>query len=164
MEFGIDICAYSLTKYVGGHSDLIAGSITGSKELLSRIRQTRSAFGFQLDPHSPWMLARSLETLALRMERAAGSASQVAAWLAGNTILPCTVLHPQHCTDPRATDVFEKQCSGPGSAFSFVIDDDRALAFRILNELQLFKLAVSLSGTESLVCQPASTTHSGVSP
>ena len=164
MDFGIDICVYSLTKYVGGHSDLIAGGITGSKELLSRIRQTRSAFGFQLDPHSSWMLARSLETLALRMERAASSASKVAAWLAENTILPCTVLHPEHSKDPRATAVFEEQCTGPGSTFSFVIDEDRKLAFRILNELQLFKLAVSLGGTESLVCHPASTTHSGVPP
>jgi methionine-gamma-lyase len=163
IDFGIDICVYSLTKYVGGHSDLIAGGITGSKDLLKPIRQTRSAFGFQLDPHSSWMLARSMETLALRMERAADSASRVADWLAGNTIIPCMVLHPEHFTNPQETKIYNAQCTGPGSTFSFVVDDDRALAFRILNELQLFKLAVSLGGTESLVCHPASTTHSGVS-
>ena len=84
IELGTDICIYSLTKYVGGHSDLIAGGITGSRELLKPIRLTRSAFGFQLDPHSSWMLSRSLETLSLRMERAAQSASQVAGWLAGS--------------------------------------------------------------------------------
>ena len=161
---GIDICIYSLTKYVGGHSDLIAGGITGSRELLKPIRLTRSAFGFQLDPHSSWMLSRSLETLSLRMEKAAQSASQIAAWLARNTTVPCRVLHPLHCEDPKEAEVFAAQCTGPGSTFSFVVEGDRSLAFRILNELSLFKLAVSLGGTESLACHPASTTHSGVPP
>ena len=159
---GVDICVYSLTKYVGGHSDLIAGGITGSRELLNAIRLTRGVFGFQLDPHSSWMLSRSLETLSLRMQRAAQSASQVAAWLAGNAIIPCRVLHPEHVDDPQQARVFAEQCSGPGSTFSFVIDDDRSRAFRILNGLSLFKLAVSLGGSESLACHPASTTHSGV--
>ena len=162
IEHGIDICVYSLTKYVGGHSDLVAGGITGSKELLKAIRLTRSAFGFQLDPHSSWMIARSMETLSIRMERAARSGSEVAGWLAENTIIPCKVLHPEHTDNDREKQVFGAQCSGPGSTFSFVVDDDRKLAFRILNELQLFKLAVSLGGTESLICHPASTTHSGV--
>ena len=159
---GTDICIYSLTKYVGGHSDLIAGAVTGSKELLSKVRLTRSAYGFQLDPHSSWMLARSMETLDMRMRRAAESGSRVATWLANNTIIPCSVMHPEHSNDPKYKDVYAEQCSGPGSTFSFVIPEDRALAFRVLNGLQLFKLAVSLGGTESLVCHPASTTHSGV--
>ena len=163
IELGIDLCVYSLTKYVGGHSDLIAGGITGSADLLKKIRLTRSAYGFQLDPHSSWMLSRSLETLSLRMERAAKSGTEVANWLAENDIVPCAVLHPEHATNADEIRVFEEQCTGPGSTFSFVVEDDRALAFRILNELRLFKLAVSLGGTESLVCHPASTTHSGVS-
>jgi cystathionine beta-lyase/cystathionine gamma-synthase len=162
LTHGVDICVYSLTKYVGGHSDLIAGGITGAKELLKPVRQTRSAFGFQLDPHSCWMLSRSMETLSLRMERAAESGRKVAAWLTGNDILPCAVLHPELGADPRVAAVYARQCTGPGSTFSFVVADDRALSFRILNALQLFKLAVSLGGTESLVCHPASTTHSGV--
>lgn len=162
IELGVDICIYSLTKYAGGHSDLIAGGITGSRELLKAIRLTRSALGFQLDPHSSWMLSRSLETLSLRMERAARSGSRVAAWLAQNTIVPCKVLHPEHSASPEEAEVFAAQCTGPGSTFSFVIEDDRSLAFRILNALSLFKLAVSLGGTESLICHPASTTHSGV--
>ena len=161
-EFGIDICVYSLTKYVGGHSDLIAGGITGSKDLLKSIRLSRGAFGFQLDPHSSWMLARSMETLSLRMERAAETATRVAAWLADNPIIDCAVLHPEFSANEAEKAVYNRQCTGPGSTFSFVVDDDRALAFRILNELRLFKLAVSLGGTESLVCHPASTTHSGV--
>jgi cystathionine beta-lyase/cystathionine gamma-synthase len=162
LDFGTDICVYSLTKYVGGHSDLVAGGITGSKAALLPIRQSRSAYGFQLDPHSSWMLSRSMETLALRMERAAESGSKIANWLASNTLLPCKVLHPEHETDERAQAVYKSQCSGPGSTFAFVVEDNRDLAFRILNNLQIFKLAVSLGGSESLVCHPASTTHSGV--
>jgi cystathionine beta-lyase/cystathionine gamma-synthase len=162
LDLGVDLCVYSLTKYVGGHSDLIAGGITGSKDLLNAIRLTRSAFGFQLDPHSSWMLSRSLETLTLRMERAAESGTKVAKWLAENDVIPCRVLHPEYSNNPEEKRVFEEQCSGPGSTFSFVVEDDRRLAFRILNELKLFKLAVSLGGTESLACHPASTTHSGV--
>ena len=162
IDHGTDICVYSLTKYVGGHSDLVAGAVTGSKDLLKQVRLSRSAYGFQLDPHSSWMLARSMETLDMRMRRAADSGSKVATWLANNNIIPCNILHPEHVNDPVYKDLYDRQCSGPGSTFSFVIRDDRDLSFRVLNGLQLFKLAVSLGGTESLVCHPASTTHSGV--
>ena len=164
IELGIDLCVYSLTKYVGGHSDLIAGGITGSADLMNAIRLTRSAYGFQLDPHSSWMLSRSLETLTIRMERAAQSGTQVANWLKNNGLIDCEVLHPEFAANPTEKHVFDTQCTGPGSTFSFVVADDRTLAFKILNGLQLFKLAVSLGGTESLVCHPASTTHSGVPP
>lgn len=162
LDLGADICVYSLTKYVGGHSDLVAGGITGSRLALQPVRQTRSAYGFQLDPHSSWMLSRSLETLSLRMERAADSGTRVAKWLAENSILPAKVLHPELPESSRMAEVYAQQCSGPGSTFSFVVEDDRARVFQILNNLQIFKLAVSLGGTESLVCHPASTTHSGV--
>lgn len=162
IEFGADICVYSLTKYVGGHSDLVAGGITGSSDLLKPVRQTRSAYGSQLDPHSSWMLSRSMETLSLRMERAAESGRAVATWLANNDIIPTRVLHPEMPQTDRAAEVYAAQCTGPGSTFSFVVDDNRALAFRILNNMRIFKLAVSLGGSESLVCHPASTTHSGV--
>ncbi len=163
LELGVDICVYSLTKYVGGHSDLVAGGVTGSKKALAPVRQTRSTYGFQLDPHSAWMLGRSMETLSLRMERAEQSARKVAAWLADNDIIACDVLHPLHDPDPASRALFDRQCTGAGSTFSFVVEDDRALAFRILNGMGIFKLAVSLGGSESLVCHPASTTHSGVS-
>jgi methionine-gamma-lyase len=162
LDFGVDVCVYSLTKYVGGHSDLVAGAVTGSREMLRPVRQTRSAYGFQLDPHSSWMLSRSMETLSLRMERAAESGRKVAAWLAANPHIPCRVLHPEHARSDRDRAIYARQCSGPGSTFSFVLSDDRSLAFRVLNNLEIFKLAVSLGGTESLVCHPASTTHSGV--
>jgi len=162
IEHGIDLCIYSLTKYIGGHSDLVAGGVTGSKDVLQKIRLTRSAFGSQLDPHSSWMIARSMETLFMRMERAAESGRRVAAWLASNPHMPARVLHNEHDQDRNSRAIYDRQCTGPGSTFSFVIDGDRATAFRIINALRLFKLAVSLGGTESLVCHPASTTHSGV--
>jgi len=164
IRHGIDLCVYSLTKYVGGHSDLVAGGITGSKELLKQVRLTRGAFGSQLDPHSSWMIARSMETLVLRMDKATASGRKVADWLASNPHIPAKVLHPEFDPDPAAQAVHERQCTGAGSTFSFVIDADRATTFKLLNALQLFKLAVSLGGTESLVCHPASTTHSGVPP
>lgn len=163
LDLGVDICVYSLTKYVGGHSDLVAGGITGARELLKPVRQTRSAYGFQLDPHSCWMLSRSMETLALRMDRAADSATKVAAWLANNPFIPTRVLHIDHDMPEHEKSVHAGQCSGAGSTFAFVVEEDRALAFRILNNLTIFKLAVSLGGSESLACHPASTTHSGVS-
>ena len=159
---GIDLSVYSLSKYVGGHSDLVAGGVTGSAALVGRLKATRGAFGSQLDPHSSWMIARSMETLVLRMRRAAASASRVAHWLADNPIRKLRVLHPQLNADPAYQAVYRRQCSGAGSTFSIVLDGGRDTAFAFINALALFKSAVSLGGTESLVCHPASTTHSGV--
>jgi methionine-gamma-lyase len=159
---GIDLSVYSLTKYVGGHSDLVAGGVTGRSELVQRLRMLRGAFGSQLDPHSSWMIARSMETLILRMRRAAATASRVAHWLAENPVRAVEVLHPQLIADGAYQAVYRRQCSGAGSTFSLVLDGGRARAFRFINALTLFKSAVSLGGTESLVCHPASTTHSGV--
>jgi methionine-gamma-lyase len=159
---GIDLSVYSLTKYVGGHSDLVAGGVTGRKELIQKLRLLRGAFGSQLDPHSSWMIARSMETLILRMRRAAATASRVAHWLAENPVRRVQVLHPQMLADPTYQEVYRRQCSGAGSTFSIVLDGGRETAFRFINALTLFKSAVSLGGTESLICHPASTTHSGV--
>ena len=103
-----------------------------------------------------------METLSLRMERAANSATRVAEWLANNTLIPASVLHVNHDMPETEKAIHARQSSGAGSTFSFVVEDDRALAFRILNSLTIFKLAVSLGGSESLACHPASTTHSGV--
>lgn len=161
-KHGADISLYSLTKYVGGHSDLIAGAAMGSKALIRQVKALRSAIGTQLDPHSSWMIGRSLETLALRMERANDNAAAVAAFLQSHPQVE--KVHYLPFLDPAsaAGRVFSTQCSGAGSTFSFDIRGGEAAAFRFLNTLQLFKLAVSLGGTESLASHPASTTHSGV--
>lgn len=162
LEHGIDLVVYSLTKYVGGHSDLVAGSVAGPKELVGKVRLMRSAIGSQLDPHSSWMIGRSLETLVLRMKRAAETGRVVADWLARNSYSPVRLYHPDHIQTPRYQEVYRRQCSGPGSTFSFVLEGGRERAFRFINALSLFKSAVSLGGTETLLCHPASTTHSGV--
>lgn len=162
LAHGADLCVYSLTKYVGGHSDLVAGGVTGSRALIDRVRSLRSALGSQLDPHSSWMISRSLETLSLRMRHAAQSGAKLARWLAHEAPEPIKVLHPETIEDPAYQAVYHRQCSGPGSTFSFVLNGGRERAFRFINALQLFKSAVSLGGTESLICHPASTTQSGV--
>src|SRR5262245_30688923 len=158
---GADISVYSLTKYVGGHSDLIGGAALGADALMRPIRLLRGAVGTQLDPHSCWMIGRSLETLALRMERADSNARIVAEFLRDHPRV-ATVHYLPFLPDGPARRVFHAQSSAPGSTFSFDVKGGLAEAFRCLNRMQIIKLAVSLGGTESLACHPASTTHSGV--
>jgi len=160
---GIDIAMYSLTKYVGGHSDLVAGAVCGSIEMLRPVRATRGMLGLTLDPHSSWMISRSLETLNIRMQRSADSGYKVAQWINDNLYIPAKVLHPDFIEDKVYQSVYKRQCSGPSSTFSFVIDAAKSDAFRLINNLSIFKSAVSLGGSESLVCHPGSTTHSSVS-
>lgn len=162
LKHGADISVYSLTKYVGGHSDLIAGAALGSKELIKTVRLLRSAIGTQLDPHSCWMLGRSLETLALRMSAANRNAEIVAQFLHEHPSI-VKVHHLAYLPEGSAAKrVYDAQCDAPGSTFSFDVKGGEAEAFKVLNALQVFKLAVSLGGTESLISHPASTTHSGV--
>jgi methionine-gamma-lyase len=162
LALGADVSAYSLTKYVGGHSDLIAGAALGSAELMRPIKLLRGAIGTQLDPHSCWMIGRSLETLALRMERANGNAGVVAEFLRDHPRVAKVHYLPFLPADAPQRRVYDMQCTAPGSTFSFDIAGGLADAFGCLNRMQVFKLAVSLGGTESLACHPGSTTHSGV--
>ena len=162
IEHGADISLYSLTKYVGGHSDLIAGAALGSKALLKDIKALRGAIGTQLDPHSCWMLGRSLETLSLRMEKADQNARLVADYLRDHAKVERVHFLAHHDEASAAGRLFARQCLGAGSTFSFDIVGGQAAASRFLNALQIFKLAVSLGGTESLASLPASMTHSGV--
>ena len=162
LAHGIDLSLYSLTKYVGGHSDLIAGAVIGSARMIAPIRALRSAMGTQLDPHSCWMLGRSLETLGLRVGRAASSARTIAGFLEDHPRVAAVHALFTLPQDSPARRVFEAQCTGGGSTFSVEIEGGQAAAFRLLNALEIFKLAVSLGGTESLASHPASTTHSGV--
>ena len=147
---------------MGGHSDLIAGAAIGARAKLRPVRMLRSAIGTQLDPHTCWMLGRSLETVSLRMERAWSNARAVADFLGAHPrILAVHVLDHLAPTSPVGR-VFAAQCSGGGSTLSIEIMGGQPEAFRVLNALRVFKLAVSLGGTESLASHPASTPHSGV--
>ena len=162
LAHGADLSLCSLTKYVGGHSDLIAGAAMGSRAVMKPIRALRGAIGTQLDAHSCWMLGRSLETLSLRMERADRNARAVAEFLRDHPKVTKVHYLPFHPPGSAAARVFAAQSTGAGSTFSFDIAGGQAAAFRFLNALQIFKLAVSLGGTESLASLPASMTHSGV--
>jgi methionine-gamma-lyase len=151
-----------LTKYVGGHSDLIAGAVMGSKAVTKPIKALRGAIGTQLDPHSCWMLGRSLETLSIRMEKANANGRVVAEFLRDHAKVAKVHYLPFLDTNSPEGKVFAAQCSGAGSTFSFDIRGGEKAAFTFLNSLQVFKLAVSLGGTESLASHPAAMTHSGV--
>jgi methionine-gamma-lyase len=162
LDHGADVSVYSLTKYVGGHSDLIAGAALGSKATIAPIKALRGSVGTNLDPHSCWMLGRSLETLGLRMERSNTNAQLVAEYLRDHPKVD-KVHHLAFLDEgSEARSVFARQCTGAGSTFSFDIKGGEKQAFAFLNALQIFKLAVSLGGTESLASHPAAMTHSGV--
>ena len=162
IEHGADISLYSLTKYVGGHSDLIAGAALGRKAVMKQVKALRGAIGTQLDPHSCWMLGRSLETLQIRMERANSNAKVVAEVLRDHPKVEH--IHYLPFNDPASPtgQTFAAQCSGAGSTFSFDIKGGQVASFKFLNALKIFKLAVSLGGTESLASHPATMTHSGI--
>lgn len=162
LRHGADITLCSLTKYVGGHSDLVGGSISGSAEIVRKVISWRSSIGTQLDPNSCWMLMRSLETLDVRTSRSNENARKVAEYLAGHPKVAKThYLGFLSEDDPRKA-VFDRQCTAPGSTFAFDVKGGEAEAFALLDALEVMKLAVSLGGTETLISHPASMTHSGV--
>jgi methionine-gamma-lyase len=162
LDQGADISLYSLTKYVGGHSDLIAGAALGRLDVLKQVKALRGAIGTQLVPHSCWMLGRSLETLTIRLVRANDNAAAVAQFLREHPKVDKLHYLPFLDESTDAARVFKAQCQGAGSTFSFDIKGGQKAAFAFLNALQIFKLAVSLGGTESLASHPAAMTHSGV--
>ena len=140
---GADVSVYSLTKYVGGHSDLIAGAALGSKAMIKPVRQLRSAIGTQLDAFPCWMIARSLETLSLRMAGGEPQREIVADFLKAHPAV-ARVYHlgflPEGSPERR---VYEAQCDAPGSTLAFDVVGGEAEAFRVLNALKIIKLAVS---------------------
>jgi methionine-gamma-lyase len=163
LAHGADLAMYSLTKYVGGHSDLVAGGVIGGRDMVAPVKKLRGALGTQLDPNTAWMIMRSLETLSLRMRKAAENAALVAQFLSTHPkVASVNYLGFLAADDPRF-GVFRRQCESAGSTFGFMIKGGEAEAFRVLDALQVIKLAVSLGGTETLMSHPASTTHSGVS-
>jgi cystathionine gamma-synthase/methionine-gamma-lyase len=163
-KHGVDLTLYSLTKYVGGHSDLTAGGAMGSSECIGKVRALRMALGTNPDPHTCWLLLRSLETVKLRMERAFENAEVCAAFLLDHPKVEKVRYLGFLGPGTRDWEVYRRQCTGAGSTFSFEVKGGQAGAFRMLDALKLIKLAVSLGGTESLMCHPGSTTHSGLMP
>ena len=164
MRQGADIVVYSLTKYAGGHSDLVAGGVLGSKDQINTIRLMRNTIGTICDPNTAWMLLRSLETLELRMTRAGENAAKVCAFLRDHPKVDRVgylgFLEDQG--DARQADIYRRNCTGAGSTFSLYLKGGEAEAFTFLDNLKIAKLAVSLGGTETLASHPAGMTHLSV--
>ena len=164
IEHGVDLCMTSLTKYCGGHSDLLAGGITGRTELINHLRMQRTTWGNHLDPYTSWLVLRSLESVAVRTERAMDNARGVAEFLRGHPKVADVTYLGFLEQGTRARSVYDRQCKAAGSTFSFHLHGGEAEAFRMLDRLQLLKVAVSLGGSETLICHSASTTHYAVAP
>jgi len=162
LKHGADLVLYSLTKYAGGHSDLVAGGAVGSKAAINPIRLMRNTIGTILDPHPAWMLLRSLETLELRMSRAGENAAKVCAWLRDHPKVEHVGYLGFLDEGSRQADIYNRHCTGAGSTFSLYLKGGEAEAFRFLDALKIAKLAVSLGGTETLASHPAAMTHLSV--
>jgi len=164
LKHGADLVLYSATKYIGGHSDLIAGAVLGNDEVMQRIKVLRTFLGNMASPYTCWLLMRSLETLKVRMEQQARNAQEVARFLANHAqVSNLYYLGAIDFTHP-SFGIYKKQYSSSGAMIAFEIKGNQKEAFTFLNNLKLIKLAVSLGGTESLAQHPATMTHAGVCP
>lgn len=165
LRHGADLVIYSATKYIGGHSDVIAGACLGNTELMTRVKTLRTFFGNMISPYTGWLLLRSLETLKLRMEKQAENAQIIAQRLQVHPkIVGLHYLGLLTAADGEAYKTYQRQCTSPGAMVSFEVKGGEHEAFVFLNHLKLVKLAVSLGSTESLAQHPASMTHAGVAP
>jgi methionine-gamma-lyase len=159
---GADITVYSLTKYAGGHSDLVAGGLVGSKKYLDPIRMMRNTIGTICDPNTAWMLLRSLETLELRMSRAGENAAKVCEFLRDHDKVETVGYLGFLEEGSRQADIYRRHCTGAGSTFSLYLKGGEREAFAFLDSLKIAHLAVSLGGTETLASAPAAMTHLSV--
>lgn len=165
LKHGADLVLYSATKYIGGHSDVIAGACLGSAALMARVKTLRTFLGNMIAPYTGWLLLRSLETLKLRMEKQAENAQVIARRLQNHPkIARVHYLGLLTPADGAAYKTYLRQCTSPGAMVSFEVSGGETEAFAFLNHLKLVKLAVSLGSTESLAQHPASMTHAGVAP
>ena len=162
LEHGADLVIHSTTKYLGGHSDLTGGAVIGAAKLLEPISMWRKNLGQMMAPEVAFLLARSLRTLVIRVHAHNASAATLAARLAEHPRLervnyPGLEDHPNHA-------IARKQMRGFGGMLSFVLRGDAKATARVVDRLELFSIAPSLGGVESLVTQPITTTHHGLYP
>ena len=164
LEHGADVLVYSATKYIGGHSDLIAGAASGKADAVARIREYRHFLGGMADPNTCWMLMRSMETLAIRVRHQQDVAAQVFTHLRNHHKVQRFISAWSVDLSEADKAIAEEQMLGGGAMAAFEVAGGRAAAFRVLNAFKHFQLAVSLGSTESLAEHPASMTHAGVPP
>lgn len=162
LEHGADVLVYSATKYIGGHSDLIAGAASGKADAVARIREYRHFLGGMADPNTCWMLMRSMETLAIRVRHQQDVAEQVFSHLRNHPKVQRFISAWSVDLPDGDKAIAEEQMLGGGAMAAFEVAGGRAGAFRVLNAFKHFQLAVSLGSTESLAEHPASMTHAGV--
>lgn len=160
LKHGADLVLYSATKYIGGHSDVIAGACLGNKQLMKRVKGLRTFLGNMASPNTGWLLMRSLETLKVRMDTHAYNANKVARFLNNHPMVE-KVYFLGNLTEKDANQfsIKNKQCLTNGGMISFDVKGSEKEAFKFLNALKLIKLAVSLGSTESLAEHPATMTH-----
>ena len=159
---GADISVYSLTKYAGGHSDLVAGALVGKRSAIDKARMMRNVMGGICDPNTAWMLLRSLETLELRMSKAGENAVKVCEFLRDHPKVERVGYLGFLEEGSSQADIYRRHCTGAGSTFSLYLKGGEKEAFAFLDALQIAHLAVSLGGTETLASAPAAMTHLSV--
>jgi methionine-gamma-lyase len=162
IKHGFDLVLYSATKYIGGHSDVIAGACVGSAGLMKRIKSFRSIMGTMASPNTGWLLMRSLETLKMRMTAQTENAKMVADWLDKHPKVERVYYLGLLKKGQRQYQIYKQQCLSPGAMISFDVKGGEKSAFKFLDSLNLIKLAVSLGSTESLAEHPFSMTHTPV--
>lgn len=159
---GFDLVFNSATKYLNGHSDLVAGSVAGSAELIEKVRHTLNLYGGSLDPHAGYLLARSLKTLGVRVRQQNASALALAEFLASHPKIEQVNYAglPGHQDHAHASELL----NGYGGMLSFRLAGGLAATEAFLAALTLPAVAPSLGGVETLITRPAVTSHAGMSP
>jgi len=161
LEFGADVVLHSMTKFLNGHSDVVAGIVVARQpQVLARLRDVVQAFGFNMDPHQAWLVLRGVRTLGMRVERAQANAQVIAPWLEQHPAVkwvryPGLPSHPQF-------ELARRQMDGPGAMIAFELHGGVEAGRRVMNAVRLITLAVSLGGIDSLIEHPASMTHRSV--
>jgi methionine-gamma-lyase len=163
LDCGADLVLYSATKYIGGHSDLVAGAaLARDRRLIDEMKTVRSFFGTICEPFTAWLLQRSLATIYTRMVKQSKNATRVAAWLREQPKV--RRVHYPTFFEGEQEQIYRSQCRAPGGMIAIEVDGGEAGAFRFLDELRLAKLAVSLGSVETLVTHPKTTTSSEMAP
>jgi methionine-gamma-lyase len=171
LELGADLNLYSATKYIGGHSDIVAGGVCGDAEAMAKVYEYRTFFGGMADPWTSWLLARSMETLHIRVERQVESARKILDFVQKSPGVPADGINKVFSAweqdlagagDFKSAAIVHKQQKNGGAMLALELPGGREAAFAFLDTLNIFQLAVSLGSTESLAEHPASMTHAGV--
>jgi cystathionine beta-lyase/cystathionine gamma-synthase len=162
IQHGVDLVIHSATKYLGGHSDLVAGVLAGTRAHIETARERLKSFGPALDPHAIWLLERGLKTLGVRVERQNATAHALAEWLEGHPAVeavhyPALASHPDHA-------IVRELFDGSGGMLAFVVRGGDDAAVRVMERFRLVAVAPSLGGVESLASMPRFTSHAAMTP